>query len=146
MDSPSFPAGGSAPDPRAAEPAIAPPAPALDIDLNSLVTEDDEPVDMLAEKQHRLLTEPLYSFWAGPGGGRPFLVAAKRGRVPRTAQSGDRAGLRWTDARGELILTGKEAADQARRRAERERAHIANLRSRMGGARMGTDTDYSGRQ
>ena len=235
MDSPSsFPAGGSAPDPRAVAPAAARPAPALDIDLDSLVTEDDEPVDMLAEKQHRLLTEPLYSFWAGPGGGRPFLVAANVGVFPEprnpaivpdvflsldvqvnpdwwgtrhrsyfvwefgkapdlvveivTSQTGKEVGgkrlryarmgvgyyvisdplrrvmrdelrvyrlrgrryerqgrprfpelglgvalwegefefvrrrwLRWTDARGELILTGKEAADQARRRAERER-------------------------
>ena len=35
---------------------------ALDIDIESLVTEDDTPVDnMPSEKQQRLLTEPLYS-------------------------------------------------------------------------------------
>jgi len=31
------------------------------------------------EKQQRLLTEPLYSSWAGPGEGRTFLVAANVG-------------------------------------------------------------------
>ena len=122
MDSPSFPTGGSAPDARAAEPAIARPAPdlvrrpdrspaprparplanapptapvrvakgaatlsvpALDIDIESLVTEDDTPVDnMPSEKQQRLLTEPLYSSWAGPGGGRRFLAAANVGVFP----------------------------------------------------------------
>ena len=50
--------------------------------LNTLVTEDDEPVDMLSEKQQRLLTEPLYSSWAGPGGGRSFLAAANMGVFP----------------------------------------------------------------
>lgn len=45
-----------------------------------LVTEDDTPVDNFAsEKQQRLLTEPLYSSWAGPGEGRPFLAAANVG-------------------------------------------------------------------
>ena len=122
MDSPSFPTGGSAPDARAAEAAIARPAPdvvrrpgrspaprplrplanappaaparavrnaatrsvpALDIDIESLVTEDDTPVDNLpSEKQQRLLTEPLYTSWAGPGGGRPFLAAANVGVFP----------------------------------------------------------------
>ena len=54
-------------------------------DLSSIVTEDDTPVDNLAsEKQQRLLTEPLYSSWAGPppregGQARPFLVAANVG-------------------------------------------------------------------
>ena len=122
MDSPSFPPGGSAPDARAAEPAIARPAPdlvrrpdrspaprparplanapptapvrvakgaatlsvpALDFDIESLVTEDDTPVDNLpSEKQQRLLTEPLYSSWPGPGGGRRFLAAANVGVFP----------------------------------------------------------------
>ena len=122
MDSPSFPAGRSAPEPHAAEPAAArpapdlvrrpeqsppsrparplasappaapvrvakgtatPSAPALDIDIQSLVTEDDTPVDnMPSEKQQRLLTEPLYSSWAGPGAGRPFLAAANVGVFP----------------------------------------------------------------
>ena len=57
--------------------------PALDIDIESLVTEDDTPVDnMPSEKQQRLLTEPLYSSWAGPGAGRPFLAAANVGVFP----------------------------------------------------------------
>lgn len=34
-----------------------------------LITEDDTPVDSwFAEKQHRLLVEPLYSSWSGPPG------------------------------------------------------------------------------
>ena len=96
MDSPSFPTGRSAPDARAAEPATARPAapvqvakgtaalavPAPGFDIESLITEDDEPVDMLSEKQQRLLTGPLYSFWAGPGDGRPFLAAANVGVFP----------------------------------------------------------------
>ncbi|MEW6734359.1 MAG: Uma2 family endonuclease [Acidobacteriota bacterium] len=50
------------------------------IKIDQLITEDDTPVDSLAsEKQHRLLTEPLYSSWSGPGEGRPFLVAANVG-------------------------------------------------------------------
>jgi Uma2 family endonuclease len=57
-------------------------------DLSSIVTEDDTPVDNIAsEKQQRLLTEPLYSSWAGPppsegGQARPFLVAANVGLFP----------------------------------------------------------------
>jgi Uma2 family endonuclease len=48
--------------------------------LQDLVTEDDTPVDNLpSEKQQRLLTEPLYSSWAGPGEGRSFLAAANVG-------------------------------------------------------------------
>jgi Uma2 family endonuclease len=56
-----------------------PPAP----DTSHLVTEDDTPVDNLAsEKNQRLLTEALYSSWAGPGPGRPFLVTANVGLFP----------------------------------------------------------------
>ena len=55
-------------------------APPVSVDIESLVTEDDTPVDnMPSEKQQRLLTEPLYSSWAGPGGGRTFLAAANVG-------------------------------------------------------------------
>jgi Uma2 family endonuclease len=49
-------------------------------DVQCLVTEDDTPVDNLpSEKQQRLLTEPLYSSWVGPGADRPFLAAANVG-------------------------------------------------------------------
>jgi hypothetical protein len=57
-------------------------------DTSHLITEDDTPVDNLfSEKQQRLLTEPLYSSWSGPGRGgmpgalraRPYLVAANVG-------------------------------------------------------------------
>src|SRR5437870_381497 len=49
--------------------------PAVIPNLDDLVTEDGAPVDSIyAEKQYRLLTEPLYSSWAGPGEGRSFLV------------------------------------------------------------------------
>jgi len=48
--------------------------------LQHLITEDDTPVDNLpSEKQQRLLTEPLYSAWSGPGAGRMFLAAANVG-------------------------------------------------------------------
>ena len=65
----------AAPDPQAADPAAA-----LGVDVETLVTEDDTPVDnMPSEKQQRLLTEPLYSSWSGPGSGRMFLAAANVG-------------------------------------------------------------------
>jgi hypothetical protein len=49
-------------------------------DVHQLITEDDAPVDNLpSEKQQRLLTETLYSSWAGPGEGRTFLAAANIG-------------------------------------------------------------------
>jgi Uma2 family endonuclease len=45
-----------------------------------LVTEDDAPVDnVFSEKQQRLLTEPLYSSWSGPGDQRPFVAMANVG-------------------------------------------------------------------
>ncbi|MCI0525569.1 MAG: Uma2 family endonuclease [Acidobacteria bacterium] len=48
--------------------------------IEHLITEDDDPVDNLfSETQQRLLTEPLYSSWPGPGGGRTFLAAANVG-------------------------------------------------------------------
>ena len=65
---------------QAAGVAAALSAPPVSADIESLVTEDDTPVDnMPSEKQQRLLTEPLYSSWAGPGGGRTFLAAANVG-------------------------------------------------------------------
>jgi Uma2 family endonuclease len=56
--------------------------PLIDVipDIHNLITEDDTPVDNLpSEKHQRLLTEPLYSSWAGPGEARPFLAAANVG-------------------------------------------------------------------
>src|SRR5437870_10365580 len=48
--------------------------------VDHIVTEDDTPVDnFFSEKQQRLLTEPLYSTWTGPGKGRSFLAAANVG-------------------------------------------------------------------
>jgi hypothetical protein len=48
--------------------------------IDHIVTEDDTPVDnMFSEKQQRLLTEPLYSSWLGPGEQRPFVAAANVG-------------------------------------------------------------------
>ena len=63
--------------------AAAPSAAALGVDIETLVTEDDTPVvNMPSEKQQRLLTEPLYSSWSGPGAGRSFLAAANVGVFP----------------------------------------------------------------
>ena len=48
-----------------------------EIDYESLITEDDQPVDnIFSEKQQRLLVEPLYSSW-NPG--TPFMAAANVG-------------------------------------------------------------------
>ncbi len=48
--------------------------------IDHLVTEDDTPVDnIFSEKQQRLLTEPLYASWSGPGEGRSFLTLANVG-------------------------------------------------------------------
>jgi Uma2 family endonuclease len=50
------------------------------LDIENLTTEDDTPVDNLpSEKQQRLLVEPLYSSWGGPGEGRQYLAAANVG-------------------------------------------------------------------
>ncbi|MGE3536789.1 MAG: Uma2 family endonuclease [Candidatus Tectimicrobiota bacterium] len=52
-------------------------------DTSHLITEDETPVDnLLSEKHFRLLTEPLYSSWAGPGAGRPYLVTANVSLCP----------------------------------------------------------------
>jgi Uma2 family endonuclease len=56
--------------------------------VDALVTEDDTPVDNLfSAKQQRLLVEPLYSSWAGPGDGRPFLADANVGVFYSVRQS-----------------------------------------------------------
>jgi Uma2 family endonuclease len=48
--------------------------------LDHLITDDGKPVDsFFVEKQQRLLTEPLNSSWAGPGGGQPFVAASNVG-------------------------------------------------------------------
>jgi Uma2 family endonuclease len=48
--------------------------------LDHIVTEDDTPVDNIySALQQKLLTEPLYSSWAGPGEGRKFLALANVG-------------------------------------------------------------------
>jgi Uma2 family endonuclease len=61
------------------------PLPEVVPDVDALVTEDDTPVDNLpSEKQQRLLTEPLYSSWKGPGENRPFLAAANVGVFSQT--------------------------------------------------------------
>jgi hypothetical protein len=44
-------------------------------DVSHLVTEDDTPVDnIFSERQMALLRETLYTSWAGPGDGRPFVA------------------------------------------------------------------------
>ena len=68
----------------ATEPVALDPGTALPLelrpDVEHLVTEDDTPVDNLfSEKQQRLLTDPLYASWPGPGAGRPFLAMANVG-------------------------------------------------------------------
>jgi hypothetical protein len=69
------------------QPPEAPTEPALPVlapedypDIEHLVVEDDTPVDSIfAEKQQRLLTEPLYSSWPGPGDGGSFVALANVG-------------------------------------------------------------------
>jgi Putative restriction endonuclease len=48
--------------------------------VDELVIEDGKPVDsVFVEKQQRLLTEPLYSSWPGPGEGRTWQALADVG-------------------------------------------------------------------
>lgn len=48
--------------------------------IDDVVIQDDEPVDnVFVEKQQRLLTEPLYTSWSGPGPGRSFRAFANVG-------------------------------------------------------------------
>jgi hypothetical protein len=55
--------------------------------IDHIVTEDDTPVDnIFSEKQQRLLTEPLYSSWPGPGSDRVFMVAANVGVFAAVSQ------------------------------------------------------------
>src|SRR5215213_7111881 len=68
------------------------PAEVLDLaditpNIDHIVTEDDAPVDnIFSEKQQRLLTEPLYSSWPGPGSGRSFVAAANVGVFAAVSQ------------------------------------------------------------
>jgi Uma2 family endonuclease len=51
-----------------------------EIDISHIVTEDDEPVDnIFSAVQQRLLVEPLYSSWSGPGAGRTFFAESNIG-------------------------------------------------------------------
>jgi hypothetical protein len=51
--------------------------------VDLLVTEDDKPVDNLfAEKQRRLLVDPLYAAWRGGPAARPFVAASDVGIFP----------------------------------------------------------------
>ncbi len=65
----------------------------LEPDVSSIVTEDDTPVDNLySEKQQRLLTQALYTSWAGPppeedGAPRIFLATANVGLFATPKQS-----------------------------------------------------------
>src|SRR4051812_48905379 len=50
------------------------------IDYESLVIKDDTPVDnIFVGHLYRLLTEPLYAGWAGPGEGRSYLALSNVG-------------------------------------------------------------------
>jgi Uma2 family endonuclease len=54
--------------------------PELIPDLDALITEDGKPVDNIyVERQYKLLTEPLYVSWGGPGEGRSFLALSNVG-------------------------------------------------------------------
>ena len=51
-----------------------------ELDISHIVTEDDEPVDnIFSAIQQRLLVEPLYSAWSGPGEGRRFFAESNIG-------------------------------------------------------------------
>ncbi len=69
----SEPALGAAEAAQLAPPAVLP-------NYDAIVTEDDTPLDSIySEKQQRLLTEPLYTSWPGPGHERPFLASSNVG-------------------------------------------------------------------
>lgn len=55
-------------------------------DIEEIITDSDRFVDnnLPSDKQQRLLTEPLYSSWHGPGENRPFLAAANGGVFSET--------------------------------------------------------------
>ncbi len=49
------------------------------VETAHLITEAETSINLFSEKQQRLLTEPIYTSWAGPGDNRPFLVTANVG-------------------------------------------------------------------
>jgi Uma2 family endonuclease len=54
--------------------------PAVIPNLDDLVTEDGKAVDNIyVERQYKLLTEPLYASWPGPGEGRSWVALANVG-------------------------------------------------------------------
>jgi hypothetical protein len=68
------------PPPEAPPPPLPLLAPEDYPNIDHLVLEDDLPVDSIfAEKQQRLLTEPLYVSWKGPDDGGSFLALANVG-------------------------------------------------------------------
>ena len=79
-------------------------------DVSHLVTVTEEPLDSwFQERQQRLLVEPLYASWAGPGEGRQFVAGANVGifgsAEPGTAgiapdASSGRSGVGWKVASG----------------------------------------------
>jgi hypothetical protein len=55
--------------------------------VHELVIEDGKPVDnIFAEKQMRMLTEPLHSSWPGPGADQPFVAMANVGVFHTTGE------------------------------------------------------------
>lgn len=55
---------------------------------DQLITEDDTPVDNLyAEKQRRLLVDPLYASWQGGPRQRPFVAASDVGIFPAVREA-----------------------------------------------------------
>ena len=49
-------------------------------DISHIEIEDGKPVESLpSERGSRLLVEPIYTSWEGPGDGRPFVAAANVG-------------------------------------------------------------------
>lgn len=54
--------------------------PELIPDLDQLPSEDGKPVDNIyVERLYRLLTDPLYASWSGPGEGRPWVALSNVG-------------------------------------------------------------------
>jgi Uma2 family endonuclease len=72
-------ADASQPQAPPAAPALYPPPECLP-DLDNLIVEDGQPVESVyLEKLYRLLTDPLYVCWSGPGEGHTFMVFSNVG-------------------------------------------------------------------